>query len=118
MWAKLLVAVFAISSVRAELTAESLEQHTFGPFSKAWDWDIGGSAAFTKHVLRLTPDLQSQSGYVWNTQPLATVGHEWAVEMEFRIYGQGVTLFGDGMALWLTKEKFQPGRGTSFSSRV
>jgi hypothetical protein len=95
----------------ADVVQTPLAEQVFNAGARAADWEIGGSAAFVAHALRLTPDRQSRSGYLFARKPLATVGHEWVLDMEFRIYGQGVSLFGDGMALWMTKERYSPGRG-------
>ena len=35
--------------------------------------------------------------------------NNWEIEMEFKIHGQG-HLHGDGMAIWLTEERAQPGQ--------
>lgn len=107
-----LLSVISLSSLAAAaLLEEPLPQHKFGASARASDWEIGGSAAFINHALRLTADRQAQSGYLWAKKPLDTVGYSWTLDMEFRIFGQGVTLFGDGMALWVTKERFSAGKG-------
>lgn len=87
--------------------------HKFNAFSRAVDWTLGGSAQFVAHALRLTPDSPSRSGFVFSRRPVASDDKEWAIDLEFRIFGQGVTLFGDGIALWLTREQFKPGRRES-----
>jgi Legume-like lectin family len=97
--------------VLADVVQTPLAEHMFNAGARASDWEIGGDAAFVGHALRLTPDRQSRAGFLFAKKPLATIGHEWVLDMEFRIYGQGVSLFGDGMALWMTKERFSPGKG-------
>ena len=56
-------------------------------------------------------DEQSKRGFVWSQRPLSDWGSFWTVDIEFRVWGRGLTLFGDGLALWLTKEPYSPGTG-------
>ena len=37
------------------------------------------------------------------------MGREWRIDVQLRIGGQGVSLYGDGAAVWLTKEPFEEG---------
>ncbi|KAL9099246.1 MAG: hypothetical protein Q9163_005225 [Psora crenata] len=80
--------------------------------------------------IRLTSDRQGQSGWLFarmpmtadnwmvpvpSTPPLRQVpDHPLQIEMEFKIHGQG-HLHGDGMAIWMTEERGQP--GNVFGSR-
>ncbi len=109
LWLLSLAAVLV--GTAADVEPEPQRQFRFDAGARACDWEIGGSATFVNHALRLTPDKQSRKGHLWSKHPLATVGHEWVVEMEFRVFGQGVTLFGDGLALWITKDTFRSGNG-------
>lgn len=34
---------------------------------------------------------------------------DWEMLLHFKVHGQGDTLFGDGFALWYTKERMQDG---------
>lgn len=45
-------------------------------------------------------------GYIWSRVPLTATN--WEIEVEFHIQGAG-NLHGDGMAMWLTKDRAQPG---------
>ncbi|CAG8513616.1 2417_t:CDS:2 [Paraglomus occultum] len=71
-------------------------------------FDFGGDAVINtnKHV-RLTHDRQSQSGWLWSRLPLTATN--WQVEFEFKIDGSNPVLFGDGMAVWFTKQRAQTG---------
>lgn len=69
---------------------------------------VGGDAVKRDKELRLTSDQQSQVGYVFTRDPLSSIGDEWRIDVSFRISGRGVTLFGDGMAFWYTRESFTP----------
>ncbi len=35
--------------------------------------------------------------------------HNWEIVVQFAVHGQGKTLFGDGFALWYTKERGKTG---------
>ena len=74
-------------------------------------WTFGGSAFRLGSFVRVTADKQSQKGYIWTRSPLDQVGNEWEVDMQFRISGKGVSLFGDGLAFWYTQEQYHEGDG-------
>ncbi|KAG7449971.1 ERGIC53, mannose lectin, ER-golgi intermediate compartment [Guyanagaster necrorhizus] len=71
-------------------------------------WDFGADAYINtnKHI-RLTRDRPSQMGYLWSRLPLTTAN--FIIEIEFKVSGDSNNLFGDGLAIWLTKERAQPG---------
>lgn len=56
--------------------------------------------------VRLAADQPSQSGWIFSRIPLTANNFE--IEMEFSIAGKG-NLHGDGFAMWITKERAQPG---------
>jgi mannose-binding lectin 2 len=76
-------------------------------------FDFGGSTIINtnKHV-RLTQDRPSQSGWLWSR--LALAPNSFEVEFEFRVDGKSNNLYGDGMAVWLTKAR--AGMGPAFGS--
>ncbi|KAJ9123098.1 hypothetical protein QFC22_001288 [Naganishia vaughanmartiniae] len=79
----------------------SLRTHTlFAPYV---DQDLQNT---NKHV-RLTQDRPSEMGWLWSRMPIRVDNYQ--IEVEFKINGKGHSLFGDGMALWLTKDRAQPG---------
>ncbi|KAF7289284.1 Mannose ER-Golgi intermediate compartment [Mycena indigotica] len=71
-------------------------------------WDFGADAYVNtnKHV-RLTRDVPSQMGWLWSRLPITA--SNFVIEVEFKVSGEPGHLFGDGMAIWLTKERVQPG---------
>ena len=104
------------------------------------------SRSVGRHI-RLTQDRPAQSGWLWSRlvscdvdvsysagsslrawlrlstfialilhQPLSPSAYE--IEVEFKIDGKGVNLYGDGFALWLTRSRAQMGPvfGSSGSS--
>ncbi len=74
--------------------------------SSRW-FDFGGDTIIrADQYIRLAADLPSQSGWLFSRIPLTATN--WEVEFEFSISGKG-HLHGDGFALWLTKERAQPG---------
>ncbi|XP_037946320.1 vesicular integral-membrane protein VIP36 [Teleopsis dalmanni] len=70
-------------------------------------WDFLGHTMITNNYIRLTPDLQSKSGALWNYSPV--LSRNWEVQVTFRVHGKGTELFGDGLAIWYAKERMQPG---------
>nr|XP_033475191.1 uncharacterized protein LOC117252429 isoform X2 [Epinephelus lanceolatus] len=77
-------------------------------FSSSSQWDLMGTAMVTPDHVRLTPDLQSRQGAVWSRVPFFV--RDWELKVHFKIHGQGKkNLNGDGMAIWLTKDRMQNG---------
>lgn len=70
-------------------------------------WDFSGSTMVTGNYIRLTPDIQSRSGSLWNTQPV--MAQNWEVNVNFKVSGKGKDLYGDGLAIWYAKERLVPG---------
>ena len=84
------------------------DQSFYAPFT---EYDSGGSrmvasyreggvAKVNENFIRLTPDRQSKRGHIWSSRRVDV--HDWSVVLEFRVSGQGKTLFGDGLAFWFT----------------
>uniref|UniRef100_A0A7S2FHL9 L-type lectin-like domain-containing protein n=1 Tax=Florenciella parvula TaxID=236787 RepID=A0A7S2FHL9_9STRA len=61
-----------------------------------------GDTVINENFIRLTPDRQSKRGGLFSD--LYTNTPEFEAVFKFRIAGQGRKLYGDGMALWFTKE--------------
>ncbi|CAK6959627.1 lectin%2C mannose-binding 2-like b [Scomber scombrus] len=77
-------------------------------FSSSSQWDLMGTAVVTPDHVRLTPDVQSRQGAVWSRVPLYL--QDWELKVHFKIHGQGKkNLNGDGLGIWLTKERMQNG---------
>ncbi|KAF7731013.1 hypothetical protein EC973_001059 [Apophysomyces ossiformis] len=71
-------------------------------------FDFGADAVIdTNRHIRLTSTRQSQSGYLWSRLPLTAPNFE--VEFEFKVAGSSGHLFGDGFAMWITKQRAQQG---------
>ena len=56
--------------------------------------------------IRLTSQQHSQAGWIFSRVPLTATN--WEIEVEFKIHGTG-NLFGDGMAMWVTKDRAEMG---------
>ncbi|KAG8911982.1 hypothetical protein FRC01_005364 [Tulasnella sp. 417] len=71
-------------------------------------FDFGGEAYVNtnKHI-RLTQDRQSETGWLWSRLPLTPSNYQ--IDIEFKIGGGSGHLFGDGMAIWLTKTRAEYG---------
>lgn len=88
-------------------------------------WDFFGSTMVTNNYVRLTPDLQSKTGALWNSvvRPHATPQtyqltlflfqpcqvRNWEVHIHFKVHGKGKDLFGDGLAVWYAKDRMESG---------
>lgn len=70
-------------------------------------FDYGGDTVIrTDKYVRLTGDIGSRAGWLFSRVPLTATN--WEIEVEFKVSGTG-TLYGDGMAMWLTKQRAQGG---------
>jgi mannose-binding lectin 2 len=54
----------------------------------------------------LSSDRPSQSGWLFSRVPLTATN--WEIEVEYKIHGKN-QLYGDGFAMWLTKERAKQG---------
>uniref|UniRef100_T1ISH8 L-type lectin-like domain-containing protein n=1 Tax=Strigamia maritima TaxID=126957 RepID=T1ISH8_STRMM len=71
-------------------------------------WNIVGTTVVTNNYIRLTHDVQSKLGAVWNAVPCRV--RNWEMQIQFKVHGGGKDhLFGDGMAIWYVKERSQMG---------
>ncbi|KRT81782.1 hypothetical protein AMK59_6089 [Oryctes borbonicus] len=70
-------------------------------------WDFAGSTMVTNNYIRLTPDVQSKTGTLWNTVPVY-VKH-WDLQVHFKTHGRAKDLYGDGFAIWYAKDRLQTG---------
>ncbi|VDM42339.1 unnamed protein product [Toxocara canis] len=70
-------------------------------------WDITGSTMVSGQYIRLTPDMQSRQGGLWNTMPVWS--RDWELVVNFKVHGTAGDLFGDGIALWYVQDRSQPG---------
>lgn len=72
-----LILTLSVCSIKAEVDdSESYvsRDHTLQiPYSNVGKlWDFLGHVMITNKYVRLTPDLQSKSGAIWNTSPVLT----------------------------------------------
>ncbi|KAI8777721.1 vesicular integral-membrane protein VIP36-like [Biomphalaria glabrata] len=70
-------------------------------------WDFLGSTMVTNNYIRLTPDRQSKMGAIWNNVPC--IVRSWELHIQFKVHGSGKSLFGDGFAVWYTKDRMIAG---------
>jgi len=71
------------------------------------NWDMYGSTLATTNFIRLTADVQSQRGSVWNQVPV--VSRNWELVVSFKVHGHGKDLFGDGFAVWYARDRLWDG---------
>ena len=62
---------------------------------------LTGDAFANEDFVRLTPDRQSKTGGVWNSQPM--LWKNWEVMVQFNVNGVG-QVGADGLAWWLARE--------------
>merc|ERR1719440_1067833 len=65
------------------------------------NWDLGGTATAHRSFVRLTAESQGSKGWMTSHQPLTL--NEWSAMLELRALGSNQQLYGDGLAIWLTK---------------
>ncbi|KAG5981596.1 hypothetical protein E4U55_002773 [Claviceps digitariae] len=89
------------------LRTHSLQQPYLDSDMQSRWFEFGGDTLIrTDSYIRLTSDLPSQSGWIFSRVPLTATN--WEVEVEFKISGKH-QLYGDGFAMWITKERGQQG---------
>ncbi|KAG5509958.1 hypothetical protein GH5_07806 [Leishmania sp. Ghana 2012 LV757] len=64
-------------------------------------WSISGATVITDNYVRLTADRQSQTGHLWNTEPLDMDAFE--VVVGFRVYQPMGGIGADGFAVWVAQ---------------
>ncbi|KAH6624945.1 concanavalin A-like lectin/glucanase domain-containing protein [Chaetomium sp. MPI-SDFR-AT-0129] len=119
MWKSVLSALWLATAAWGTASAEEdniksigLRTHTLNqPYldsdmQSRW-YDFGGDAIIrTDQYIRLTSDHPSQTGWLFSRVPLTATN--WEIEVEFKIHGKN-QLYGDGFAMWLTKERGKTG---------
>ncbi|OAT09978.1 lectin, mannose-binding 2 [Blastomyces gilchristii SLH14081] len=92
---------------RVPMIPYSISQPYIDTESESRWFDYGGDTVIrTDQYIRLTPDRPSRQGWLFSRVPLTATN--WQVEVEFSIHGEG-NLHGDGMAIWLTKQRSAKG---------
>jgi len=108
------VCMLLIASLRAEWNTKDFQRREHSlikPYQGAGfgvpNWDFLGSTMVTSNYIRLTPDTQSKQGAIWNKVPCRF--RNWEIQIQFKVTGTTKDLFGDGFALWYTRERMQNG---------
>ncbi|GAB6025830.1 hypothetical protein CHUAL_011813 [Chamberlinius hualienensis] len=103
------IQVFGVWNTNDYLKREhSLTKPYQGSGATIPNWNFFGSTIVTGTYIRLTPDQPSRSGSLWNTVPCRV--RNWELQVQFKVHGNGKdNLFGDGFAIWYTKDRDQPG---------
>ncbi|XP_023029006.2 vesicular integral-membrane protein VIP36 [Leptinotarsa decemlineata] len=71
------------------------------------NWQFTGHTMVTPNYIRLVDDTQSKRGAIWNTLPVSS--KNWDLQVHFKVHGKGKDLFGDGFAIWYTKDFMEEG---------
>ncbi|KNZ81243.1 L-type lectin-like domain-containing protein [Termitomyces sp. J132] len=102
---------FATMALQLDLRFATVQLRTHSIYAPYIDqdlqnrwWDFGADAYVNtnKHI-RLTQNRPSQMGWLWSRLALTAVN--FVVEVEFKVSGDSSHLFGDGLAIWLTRER-------------
>eukprot|EP00029_Vermamoeba_vermiformis_P006163 TRINITY_DN233_c0_g1_i1.p1 TRINITY_DN233_c0_g1~~TRINITY_DN233_c0_g1_i1.p1 ORF type:complete len:512 (-),score=176.43 TRINITY_DN233_c0_g1_i1:82-1617(-) len=91
------------------LFEEYLPRHSFRTTSFT-GWSFGGDTVIMDDFIRLTPTEKGRKGWLWNSFPNSYT--DWLVLTELRVSpnpDSPARLGADGMAVWFTKERSQPG---------
>jgi mannose-binding lectin 1 len=91
------------------LFEEYLPRHSFRTTSFT-GWSFGGDTVIMDDFIRLTPTEKGRKGWLWNSFPNSY--SDWLVLTELRVSpnpDSPARLGADGMAVWFTKERSQPG---------
>lgn len=70
-------------------------------------WEFVGNTLITATAVRLTSDHQSQAGAIWSKIPCNL--HNWEMHIHFKVHGSGSELYGDGFAIWYTRDRMTLG---------
>ncbi|MFH4980074.1 hypothetical protein AB6A40_006783 [Gnathostoma spinigerum] len=71
------------------------------------NWDIVGSTMVSHQYIRLTGDMQSLKGGIWNRNRVTS--SDWELIVSFKVHGSTGDLFGDGFAIWYVEQPNQIG---------
>ncbi|XP_051977197.1 VIP36-like protein [Xyrauchen texanus] len=76
--------------------------------SSSSHWEFMGNTMIMPEHIRLTSDMPSRQGAVWSRIPCYI--RDWELRVQFKVHGEGKkNLNGDGLAIWLTRERMQIG---------
>jgi len=108
------IVLFLVSTLRAEWNTKDFQKREHSlikPYQGAGfgvpNWDFQGSTMVTSNYIRLTPDQRSKQGALWNKIPCRT--RNWEMQVQFKVSGTTKDLFGDGFAIWYTKDRMVEG---------
>lgn len=68
-------------------------------------WKYGGSTVCTESFIRLTPNAQSRSGWIFNEFQLQS--SDWEIEVHFNVRAD-YHIGGDGWAIWILNDTHHP----------
>lgn len=80
-----------------------LKPYTFG--TSIPNFKTSGNTVVNDQFIRLTNKKESQSGGLWNTNPLKAIN--WEIHLSFKIHGTSFP--GDGMGFWYTNSRMAVG---------
>ncbi|CAF2832631.1 unnamed protein product [Rotaria sp. Silwood2] len=95
--------IFAQGPGAFEIREHSLTRPYPSVFSTSHShWYLTGNTIVTDRYIRLTSDIQSKAGGLWNTIPVSYP--DWEMHVQFKVHGGGTSLFGDGFVIWYVRD--------------
>uniref|UniRef100_A0A915HYC9 L-type lectin-like domain-containing protein n=1 Tax=Romanomermis culicivorax TaxID=13658 RepID=A0A915HYC9_ROMCU len=92
------------STPTSEIRGYQKYEHSLAkPYQVGGNWDFVGNTFITNEYIRLTPNLASLHGGLWNTVPVRS--RDWELMVTVKIHGSTGEMYGDGMAIWYVKDR-------------
>lgn len=93
---------------RLESYPHALKKPFLDKYLSSRFYDYGGDTLIkSDSFIRLTGDRAGESGWLFSKLP--AMPESFQVEFDFQIHGQGSTLYGDGLAMWIVSHKGESG---------
>ncbi|CAH8548566.1 unnamed protein product [Heterobilharzia americana] len=108
---RVLFVFFLLSTKSVYSEYEIKDNSLVSPFTSLY-WVPYGSTILEPQFVRLTSDVKSSQGGIYNTKPL--IARDWEVVILFHVHSSKA-LVGDGFAFWYTQAP--PSHGPAFGNR-
>lgn len=93
---------------RLESFPHSLKKPFLDKYFSSRFYDYGGDTLIkSDSFIRLTGDRPGEAGWLFSKLP--ALPEHFQVEFDFKIHGEGSSLYGDGLAMWITTHKGELG---------
>lgn len=93
---------------RLESYPHALKKPFLDKYLSSRFYDYGGDTLIkSDSFIRLTGDRAGEAGWLFSKLP--AMPENFQIELDFELHGQGTTLYGDGLALWIVTHKGESG---------